>query len=394
MANSRTNDNNDKPKKKKIHIFIDFDETMLDGHSHNTIDIAFQNLRKQTMKLQKSENRLSAIFENNESRAEYIKNKQKEFEKKLNSENSILERALSDNPDPYELRGKDEIKASIKALQQIISQIDEGDIESLLIEPQQKLEEVTAELAKQRAQQKNIKENIDAQWELVKHLEPLAGEDITWKDVLTECINEGHYLHIVTFNSYGALLPKILEKTFELDAATRKQIDIVAFLPSEEDTVKFGKNKHILQGFSKIEGREMTEADAKSSVFVDDSTTNTKLAEEGLKINTINATPRVRGSARYAHLAALQQTVKQFANPDITAQVQVATTKPKSVRGREDNLNTLPMAATRKPVTSVVGQGSIFDKPAAGKKGDAPTTPPKTPRGTTPRSGGGLGDSG
>jgi molybdopterin converting factor small subunit len=255
----------DVPQQKRRYIFIDFDQTMVDGHTHNTIAEAdralYANIRRFTKELAGYQASLSAVGAKEVVLAELEQRKSaikpyltaEEFEKQCLKFESV------ENIDQA-VQARMEFAATMVArVEQRISQLKE-DVESM-----------------------------DRQWELVRHFNSLGAAN-DWKKVISEALANGDCVSIVSYSNYPNMISRFLQEKIGLDVDQLKQIPVISYLPSQNEQDFYGKNSHIKKAMAEFGVKNDLEELKKEMIFLDDDLNNCDLAKV-LCGHIINAVP-------------------------------------------------------------------------------------------------------
>lgn len=111
-----------------------------------------------------------------------------------------------------------------------------------------------------------------AQWDLVKHIPPIATHNLTWKTLIETILKNGHQVAVASFSSYPHIIPTYLREVIGLSDDLVKQIYVEAWLPDYPATAN--KNKHIMNVLQHFQ----FSGDHKQVILVDDAKTNTDAA--------------------------------------------------------------------------------------------------------------------
>jgi hypothetical protein len=115
--------------------------------------------------------------------------------------------------------------------------------------------------------------NKDSQWDQIKDF-ATVGNPGEWKHILKTLIKEGHSICIVSFNSYGHIIPRYLLEKIGLSNEDIKKIKVISWLPSRPETAN--KNQHIQQA------KKITRFLGKNSqvILIDDTKDNIDAASK------------------------------------------------------------------------------------------------------------------
>lgn len=250
---------------KRRYIFIDFDHTMVDGHTHNTIADADRalhgNIRRLTKDLAEYQASLSAAGAKEIVLAELEKRK------------STIKPYLS--AEEYEMQC---LKfESAECIDQAV---------------QARMEFAASMVARVEQRLVKLKEDVgsmDRQWELVRHFNPLGAAN-DWKKVISEAVANGDCIAVVSYSNYPNIISRFLQDKIGLDVDQLKQIPVIAYLPSQNEQDFYGKNNHIKKAMDEFGVKDKMEDLHKAMIFVDDDLNNCDLAK-GVCGHVINAIP-------------------------------------------------------------------------------------------------------
>jgi len=153
-------------------------------------------------------------------------------------------------------------------------------------------------------QDPSIEHDLEAQWNLVKHLLPIGGAEM-WRTVLHKMVDEKHAISFVSYSSFGNyILRRYLEENVGLEKSfIEKNIVFVSYFPPQKKD-RNDKRAHIQKAKVAL---GLEGIDPNDVVLIDDSRKNISAAEQD-KHYTILATPDGE------HLHALMRLLTFVAN--------------------------------------------------------------------------------
>jgi hypothetical protein len=108
---------------------------------------------------------------------------------------------------------------------------------------------------------------IEEQWAFAKSVPPIGPSGI-WQNTIKQILQDGHDIAIVSFNSYGHIIPKYLAECVGLTDQDVAKIHIISMMPTNPATAN--KNEYIKQAHDKYSGKH----NAQDTVLIDDSEKN------------------------------------------------------------------------------------------------------------------------
>lgn len=255
--------------RKTHYIALDIDETVVDGHIHNTIANYMQALEREIEQINKDIEEKSGFESMEIARATIA-----EMNQPITEQIAQLEKSQ----DP-------ESKAAIILLKGELIDTSDEFIRQEVEEAQKLIPEYQAKLKEAEQKLNAINNDPKAQYELVKHLEPV-GKKEDWQAMREEARAAGFELAGLSYGSFpGATNIWLREKIgFECEIVkhNREQqpieldpdkMALISYLPTFLDQRKYGKNKHIEQ-FLKAKGANKDPDITMRLCLIDDSQNN------------------------------------------------------------------------------------------------------------------------
>jgi len=124
-------------------------------------------------------------------------------------------------------------------------------------------------------------EYVNGNWAVVQDF-PIIGSSDTWKSIFEDIIQQGHYVAINSFNSFGPIIPEFLEKIGLDKDFIKKEIHIIARFPA--NPAKENKNAYIQESIEKTIEKSGEKKDfsgnAEDVFLIDDSRKNIEAAKQ------------------------------------------------------------------------------------------------------------------
>lgn len=124
-------------------------------------------------------------------------------------------------------------------------------------------------------------EYVNGNWAVVQDF-PIIGSSDTWKNIFEDIIQQGHYVAINSFNSFGPIIPEFLEKIGLDKDFIKKEIHIIARFPA--NPAKENKNAYIQESIEKTIEKSGEKKDfsgnAEDVFLIDDSRKNIEAAKQ------------------------------------------------------------------------------------------------------------------
>lgn len=302
--------------RKAHYIALDIDETVVNGHIHNTISNYKQALEREIEQINKDIEEKSG-FESMEIARATIE----EMNQPIAEEIAQLDKS----PDP-------DSKTEIMLLKEELVDTSDAFIRQEVEEAQKLLPEYKAKLEEAEQHLQAISNEAKAQYELIKHLEPV-GKKEDWQAMREEARAAGFELAGLSYGSFpGATEIWLQEKLgFECEIVSHNRdqkpieldpdkMTLISYLPVFFDQRKYGKNKHIEQ-FLKAKGADKDPDITMRLCLIDDSQNNvSRASSKGYK--TILAKPK-----QDRHIQQVRDhitKIKQLTQPSILNQASDA----------------------------------------------------------------------